>query len=529
MANKVKVIPATISRRTAQRLDEQRCRRVAAYARVSTDRDEQLTSYAAQVDYYSRYIKERDDWEFAGIYTDEGITGTNTKHREGFKKMVDDALAGKIDLIITKSVSRFARNTVDSLTTIRKLKASHVECYFEKENIWTFDGKGELLLTIMSSLAQEESRSISENCAWGQRKRFADGKVSVSYQRFLGYDKGTDGKMVINEKQAAVVRRIYGLFLGGLTPHSIAKKLSAEHIRTPSDKASRWSAVTVQSILTNEKYKGDALLQKQFVVDFLTKKRKKNKGEVPQYYVENDHEAIISNEIFEAVQHEFERRRKLAGRYSGVDLMASKIICGDCGGYYGAKVWHSTDKYRKVIHRCNKKYRKNKEVCNSPTLTEGEIKMLFVKAVNLLLEGKKQIIASLSRLLEILANTTELEKVRDQALQKMNELTEAMQAEVTENARVAENQTEYQMRYGVLLADYEQAKDTYSKSVNTIEERQSRTEMLKLFLQKVQAQNEPLDEFDEDLWGSLLHTLTAYSRENIVFLFKDGSKISVGI
>ena len=185
MAKVVTTIPATLSRFTAASINSKKKRRVAAYARVSTDHEEQLTSYEAQVDYYTNYIKGRDDWEFVGVYTDEGITGTNTKKREGFKRMVADALAGKIDLIITKSVSRFARNTVDSLTTIRSLKEHNVECYFEKENIWTFEGKGELLLTIMSSLAQEESRSISENCTWGQRKRFADGKVTVPFKRCL--------------------------------------------------------------------------------------------------------------------------------------------------------------------------------------------------------------------------------------------------------------------------------------------------------------------------------------------------------
>ena len=167
---KVRTIPATLTRFTSSPIEEKKKRRVAGYARVSTDHDDQFTSYEAQIDYYTNYIKSRDDWEFVRVYTDEGITGTSTKHREGFKQMVADALAGKIDLIVTKSVSRFARNTVDSLTTIRKLKDKGVECYFEKENISTFDGKGELLITIMSSLAQEESRSISENCTWGTEK-----------------------------------------------------------------------------------------------------------------------------------------------------------------------------------------------------------------------------------------------------------------------------------------------------------------------------------------------------------------------
>ena len=285
----VTMIPATISRFTAAPINEQRKRRVAAYARVSTDHEEQLTSYEAQVDYYTKYIMGREDWEFVSVYTDEGISATSTAKREGFKKMVADALAGRIDLIVTKSVSRFARNTVDSLQTIRQLKDKGIECYFEKEGIWTFDGKGELLITIMSSLAQEESRSISENCTWGQRKRFSDGKVCVPYSRFLGYDRGEEGGLVINEEEAVTVRLIYKMFLEGATPHSIAKHLTERGILSPGGKE-KWNQSAVKSILTNEKYKGDALLQKSYTVDFLTKKKKMNEGEIPQYYVENSHE-----------------------------------------------------------------------------------------------------------------------------------------------------------------------------------------------------------------------------------------------
>ena len=266
-----------------------------SYALVSTDHDDQFSSYEAQIDYYTNYIKGRDDWEYVNVYTDEGITGT-----EGFKQMISDALDGKIDLIVTKSVSRFARNTVDSLTTIRQLKEAGVEVYFEKENIWTFDGKGELLLTIMSSLAQEESRSISENCTWGQRKRFADGKITVPFQRFLGYDHGPDGNLVVNPEQAVIVKSIYSMFLQGMSYHGIAKKLTADVIPTPGGKE-KWSISTVKSILSNEKYKGDALLQKSYTVDFLTKKTKVNEGEIPQYYVEDNHEAIIDPEVFDTV------------------------------------------------------------------------------------------------------------------------------------------------------------------------------------------------------------------------------------
>ena len=361
---KVTAIPATISRYTATPINSTKKRRVAGYARVSTDHEDQTTSYEAQVDYYTNYIKSRDDWEFVAIYTDEGISATNTKKREGFKAMIADALAGKIDLIVTKSVSRFARNTVDSLTTVRKLKDEGIEIYFEKENIWTLDSKGELLITIMSSLAQEESRSISENVTWGQRKRMADGKVSFAYSRFLGLDKDKEtGKIVVNPEQAETVRLIFQLFLEGMTPHSIAVELTSRGIKTPGGK-DVWNQQTVRRMLSNEKYKGDALLQKEFTVDFLQKKMKKNEGEVPQYYVEGNHEAIISPAVFDMVQAELAKRTKGGTRYSGVSIFSNKIKCADCGGWYGSKVWHSTDRYRKVIYRCNRKY--NGEKCQTP-------------------------------------------------------------------------------------------------------------------------------------------------------------------
>ena len=348
MAKRVTTIPATLNRYSREPINVLKKRRTAGYGRVSTDDIEQQSSYEAQVDYYTRYINSREDWEFAGMYADEGITATNTKKRKGFNDMVEDALSGKIDLIITKSISRFARNTVDSLVTVRKLKEKGVEVYFEKENIWTLDSKGELLITIMSSLAQEESRSISENTTWGKRKSFADGTASVAYSNFLGYDRGEDGEFVINAAQAKVVEMIYKLFLEGYSPYKIARILTDLEIPTPMKKK-KWQQSTIASILTNEKYKGDALLQKNYTADFLTKKRKKNNGEIPQYYVEGHHPAIISPETFELAQAEMLKRRRMDGRYSGVGIFSSKIKCGECGGWYGSKVWHSTDKYRKTV------------------------------------------------------------------------------------------------------------------------------------------------------------------------------------
>ena len=389
---KVITIPATRSRYTAVPINSRDKRKVAGYARVSTDHEEQQTSYEAQVDYYTNYINGREDWELVSVYTDEGISGTSTAKREGFNKMVADALDGRIDLIITKSVSRFARNTVDSLTTIRKLKDHKVECYFEKENIWTFDSKGELLLTIMSSLAQEESRSISENVTWGQRKRFADGKVTVPFKRFLGYDRGGDGNLVINEEQAAVVRRIYGMFLQGRSPSAVAKALTKEGIPTPGGKT-KWSGSTVRSILTNEKYKGDALLQKVYTVDFLTKKKKVNEGEVPQYYVEHNHDAIIEPAVFDTVQKQISVRQTGTNRRSSASILSGRIKCGCCGSWYGPKVWHSNDKYRRVVWQCNHKF-DGGEKCRTPHLEEETLKGLFVKAVNFLTTEKDEIAAN---------------------------------------------------------------------------------------------------------------------------------------
>ncbi len=351
-ARSVKIIPQTINPATRMPDKGIAKRRVAGYARVSTDSDEQFTSYEAQVDYYTQFIKSKPDWIFVDVYTDEGISGTNTKHRAGFNRMIQDALDGKIDLIVTKSISRFARNTVDTLTNVRNLKEHNVEVYFEKENIYTFDSKGEVLITIMSSLAQEESRSISENVTWGHRKRFSDGKVSLGYSSFLGYEKGPDKDhpLAIVEDQAVIVRRIYSMFIDGKTPFTIAKTLTEEGVPTPGGK-SKWGSAVVESILTNEKYKGSALLQKKFTVDFLQHKMKENNGEVPQYYIEHSHDAIIPPEDWELVQLEIARRKSLGRRYSGNSVFGARLICEDCGGFFGAKTWNSTNKYKRTVHR----------------------------------------------------------------------------------------------------------------------------------------------------------------------------------
>lgn len=267
--------------------------RVAAYCRVSTTLEQQEGSYEAQVSYYTEKIKSNPNWKCAGIYADDGKSATNTKKRDDFNAMIEDCLAGKIDMVITKSVSRFARNTVDSLQTIRKLKEKNIAVFFEKENINTLDGTGELLITILSSQAQEESRNLSENTKWGITRRFENGIISINYKKFMGYTKDEDGELVIVPEEAEIVKRIYRMYLEGSSILEITRALEADEIKTATGKDT-WHPGVIEKMLVNEKYMGDALLQKTYTVDFLTKKRVKNNGIVPQYYIEDNHEHSCS-------------------------------------------------------------------------------------------------------------------------------------------------------------------------------------------------------------------------------------------
>lgn len=378
---KITVIEPTHLTEDAGEQETLRKIRVAAYARVSTEQDEQQSSYAAQLDYYTRYIQSNPNWEFVRIFADEGTTGTNIKKRDGFNQMIDLALSGGIDLILTKSISRFARNTVDSLQTVRKLKDIGVGVIFEKENLHTLDPKCEVMLTIMSSLAQEESRSISENIIWGQRKSMKDGKIHLAYSRFLGYRKGPDGRPEIVEDEAKIIRRIYSMFLDdGRTINEIAKALTADHIPTPAGRE-KWSVSTVRSILSNEKYKGEALLQKTYTVDYLTKEVRKNTGQKTQFLVEHSHEPIIEPSVFDLVQKKLAKRTALGAKYQSSHPFACTIICGDCGGFYGHKVRrnrNNTERYD--VWYCNQKYG-NAEVCRTPVLREADIRGVFEAAL----------------------------------------------------------------------------------------------------------------------------------------------------
>lgn len=397
-----------------------------------------------------------------------------------------------------------------------------LQFWFEKENIWTLDSKGELLITIMSSLAQEESRSISENVTWGQRKRFADGKVSFAYSRVLGLDKGPDGTIVVNPEQAETVRLTFSLFLGGMSPHSIAAELTKRGIKTPGGK-DVWNQQTVRRMLSNEKYKGDALLQKKFTVDFLNKKMKKNEGEVAQYYIQNNHEAIIPPAVFDMVQAELEKRRSGNSRYSGVSIFSNRIKCADCGSWFGSKVWHSTDKYRKVIYRCNRKYEEKK--CETLHVTEDEVKAAFVSAYNQLVSEKDEIIANAEIIRQTLCRTNDLEDEKHSLEDEMSLAVEMTQSIVAENARIVQSQDEYQKRYNALVERYDAVKARYDEVVSAITAKEAQSERLADFIRILKSQEGAISKFDERLWSSMVDFITVGRKKEIFVTFRDGTEI----
>ena len=399
----VMVIPAKRQvGNTARQQDAKPKLRVAAYCRVSTDSDEQATSYDAQVEHYTELIQKNPEWEFADIYADDGISGTNAKKREDFNRMIDDCEAGNIDMIITKSISRFARNTLDCLKYIRKLKEKNIPIFFEKESINIMDAKGEVLITIMDSLAQQESQSLSQNVKLGLQLRYQSGQVQVNHNHFLGYTKDADGNLIIDPAQAEVVKRIYREYLEGYSMDRIAKGLEADGILTGAGKTKWWTS-TINKILRNEKYIGDALLQKTYTTDFLNKTRVKNNGIVPQYYVEGNHEAIIPKDIFLRVQEELVRRRVVKtsanGKkrsYSCNHCFAQIVICGECGEMFRRIPWNNRG-CKSIVWRCISRLEPTVQECHARTVNETVLENVVVQAIDTLLGEKSTCQAQLQQ------------------------------------------------------------------------------------------------------------------------------------
>jgi len=495
--------------------------RVAAYCRVSTDSEEQETSYETQVTHYTEYISKNPEWIFAGIFADDGISGTNTKKRTEFNRMIDECMAGNIDMIITKSISRFARNTLDCLQYIRQLKEKNIPVFFEKEAINTLDSKGEVLLTIMASLAQQESQSMSQNIKLGLQYRYQQGKVQINHNHFLGYTKDENGNLVIDPEQAEVVKRIYREYLEGRSMKKIAAGLEADGILTGAGKT-KWYDSTINKILRNEKYMGDALLQKTYTTDFLTKKRIKNNGIVPQYYVEDDHEAIIPKEIFMQVQEEMVHRRLVnvspSGQkrgYSCKHCFSQIVFCGDCGEFYRRVHWNNHG-CKSIVWRCISRLEPSSAAmsCSNRTVNEEVLKEVVVKAVNKILTDKDDFLKVLQENIAkavVTADTLSPEGIQARLEELQKELI-----------KKANNRQDYDAIADEILRLREQ-KDQSEIDSHNREETMKRIAELQEFIGK---QDVGITEFDENLVGRLIQKITVHHKRFTVE-FKSGVSVEI--
>ncbi len=347
----------------------------------------------------------------------------------------------------------------------------------------------------------------------------------MPYKQFLGYEKGEDGTPVINEEEAAIVRLIYRLFLEGKTPAGICRYLEQKSIPTPSGKQ-KWSQTTIDSILSNEKYKGDALLQKKFTTDFLTKRMKVNEGEVPQYYVEKSHAPIIEPLEWDMVQTEIARRRSLGRAYSGNSVFSSKLVCGDCGGFFGQKVWHSNDPYRKLIWRCNSKF-KGEAKCATPHLDTETIQQKFLIAYNRLMADRESVISDCASMRQVLSDTTALDAELNSLNEEITVVAELVKICVRENASTAQSQEEYAKKYNGLLARYEKATARLTEVTEEKERKHDQNRELRHFIEALKKQPLVLEEWEERLWIAILDRATVFRDGRIAFKFKSGREIEV--
>ncbi|UMY53509.1 recombinase family protein [Paenibacillus peoriae] len=506
-------------------------KKVAAYCRVSTDSEEQKESYTNQVNHYTQYIQNNLEWEMADIYADEGISGTNTKNRTHFNRMIQDARNGKLDLILVKSISRFARNTLDLLKYVRELKSLGVAVFFERENINTLDTTGEVLLTILSSLAQDESRNISENSRWGILRGFQNGKVFCNTTRFLGYDKDEHGELVINESEAEIVRRIYEEYLDGKSYQAIARGLMRDHIKTVTDGDTWWDS-SITLILTNEKYYGALLQQKTVTVDFLTHKRIKNKGQEQQYFIEDNHEPIVSKEIFEAVQKEKKRRAKLKGsvmgeskRYSNKYALSSKVYCGCCGVIFKRRTWNSNNPSKKVVWQCRTNVNEGKAACAAKAVDEQVVHSAFVRLFNRMYKNKKGFIKTLEGNIGSVLSS----KVGQEQLLDIEGKMQQLKSDLKELVNL-------KLRNQIDEIVYDEETNRLSNELNelrqqklTLEEEEDQNEKIKErvdeIIQVLSSWQDILEQFDDNLFNALVEKITILSPAHFVFTLKSGMSI----
>lgn len=502
--------------------------KVAAYCRVSTDQEEQESSYEAQISYYTEKIKNNSEWALAGIFADEGITGTQAKKRPEFLKMIGLCRQRKIDLILTKSLSRFARNTVDSLNYIRELKALGIAVFFEKENINTLESDTEMMLTIMSCFAQAESESISKNVSWGIRQSFKNGKVTLQFSRLLGYRKGADGNAEIDSDEAKVVKEIFRCYLEGMSLNLIADRLNDRGLTTKGN-GSPYRKEVVRRILTNEKYVGDALLQKTFITDCITKKSRKNNGELPMYLVKNHHEPIISRADFNRVQEEIARRsakRVIAdkqgkkGKYSAKYALSELMICGECGANYRRVTWTAKG-YKEIKWRCVNRLLYGKKECKcSPTIDEKSLHKAIVAAINEFCDVKEDVAKVLREsVCEVLAPN--LNGSVKAAQQRINELAMNID-ELIKLATEPENTKD-------AMSDIEKFSDEMKNLREFVESEklksaaaESDSEQLNAVLDRIENEDFKLKEYDDVAVRQLVDRVVVEGKNCLTVRFKGG-------
>lgn len=531
---RVVVIPAKSSEENKQAA---KCLRVAAYCRVSTDDEEQKTSYEAQIGYYTEKINQNPEWQMAGIFADEGISGTQAKKRPEFLKMIRLCRQRKIDIILTKSLSRFARNTVDSLGYIRELRALGIAVISEKENINTLTAESEMLITIMSCFAQAESESISKNVSWGVRQSFKNGNVPMQYARLLGYRKGHDGNAEIIPEEAEVVKEIYRCYLDGMSMNLIADRLNEKGLTTKGG-SSPYRKTVVQRILTNEKYTGDALLQKTYVTDCITKKTRKNNGELPMYLVKNHHEPIISRTDFNRVQEEMARRsakRTIAdkltktgqGKYSAKYALSELLICGECGEHYRRVTWTAKG-FKEIKWRCVSRIQYGKKKCHSsPTVDEQAFHRAIVSAINEFCEVKDDVAKALREsIIEALdqnqnGSVHAAQQRIDELARNMDELIKlATVPETAENAMSDIAKFSEEMKMLREFIEIEKAKQT--------EVKHSSNELSNV-LQRLEKEDFTLTEYDDIVTRQLIEQITVESKDTITVRFKGGFEMRANL
>ncbi len=531
---RVVVIPAKSCEENKQAA---KCLRVAAYCRVSTDDEEQKTSYEAQIGYYTEKINQNPEWQMAGIFADEGISGTQAKKRPEFLKMIRLCRQRKIDIILTKSLSRFARNTVDSLGYIRELRALGIAVISEKENINTLTAESEMLITIMSCFAQAESESISKNVSWGVRQSFKNGNVPMQYARLLGYRKGHDGNAEIIPEEAEVVKEIYRCYLDGMSMNLIADRLNEKGLTTKGG-SSPYRKTVVQRILTNEKYTGDALLQKTYVTDCITKKTRKNNGELPMYLVKNHHEPIISRSDFNRVQEEMARRsakRTIAdkltktgqGKYSAKYALSELLICGECGEHYRRVTWTAKG-FKEIKWRCVSRIQYGKKKCHSsPTVDEQALHRAIVSAVNEFCTVKDDVAKTLHEsIIEVLdpnqnGSVQAAQQRIDELARNMDELIKlATVPDTAENAMSDIAKFSEEMKMLREFIETEKAKQT---------EVQHDSNELSNVLQRLEKENFTLTEYDDIVTRQLIEQITVDIKNTITVRFKGGFEMRANL